>query len=377
MKEKVSIIVPVYNAAPYLERCMASLLGQTYHNTEILLVDDGSTDGSGVLCDGFAAAYRNVKVFHMPNEGVSAARNRGLEECGGEYLTFVDADDVLEERALEVLIRMMKDENGDVAGCGYFEFCGDGDWNENRKENGEEKGIGKRIGKRTGKRTETRAAKKTEDAAGAADAERDGTRTEVLCGMEFAEHGILHSDTRCWSKLYRRESVGNLRFDTGLTIGEDMLFLLDLAIQGKTFVRSSYRGYGYFVNGNGAMLRGFQESYMDQTVCWQRALEKIGAQTGGKEDAACLVSRAESILVVSAMLVAGKLAALPGKARRKYKQYGEQCLALVKKYGKKPEVFRQLDRGYRIKVRVYGRVPGAYMVLYRLRCVRKRLAGNG
>lgn len=208
-------------------------------------------------------------------------------------------------------------------------------------------------------------------AAVAQDACRDGMRTEELCGMEFVKHGILHSDTRCWSKLYRRGSVGNLRFDTGLTIGEDMLFLLDLAMQGRTFVRSDYQGYGYFVNGNGAMLRGFQDSYMDQTVCWQRALEKIGAQTDGKEDAACLVSRVESILVVSAMLVAGKLAALSGKERRKYRQYGEQCLALVKKYGKKPEVFRQLDRGYRIKVRVYGRAPGVYMVLYRLRGVWK------
>ena len=362
MKEKVSIIVPVYNAAPYLGRCMASLLGQTYQNTEILLVDDGSTDGSGVLCDGFAESYRNVNVFHTSNAGVSAARNRGLEECGGEYLTFVDADDVLEEHALEVLVRMMEEKNGDVAGCGYFEFRGDG-WKENGKESGKE------SGNKSGNKSGIKSGKKRGHAAVAQDACRDGMRTEELCGMEFVKHGILHSDTRCWSKLYRRGSVGNLRFDTGLTIGEDMLFLLDLAMH--TFVRSGYQGYGYFVNGNGAMLRGFQDSYMDQTVCWQRALEKIGAQTDGEEDAACLVSRAESILVVSAMLVAGKMAALSGKERRKYRQYGEQCLALVKKYGKKPEVFGQLDRGYRIKVRVYGRAPGVYMVLYRLRGVWK------
>ena len=94
MEETVSIIVPVYNAAPYLERCVDSLLGQTYRNTEILLLDDGSADGSGQICDRYARCHENVKVFHMPNAGVSAARNRGLQECGGKYLTFVDADDV-------------------------------------------------------------------------------------------------------------------------------------------------------------------------------------------------------------------------------------------------------------------------------------------
>lgn len=345
MEEKVSIIVPVYNAAPYLGRCMDSLLGQTYPNTEILLVDDGSTDASGGICDGFAHTHSNVRVFHTPNAGVSAARNRGMEECRGEYLTFVDADDVLADGALEALVRMMEEENGDVAGCGYFEFRGGGcDWNgKGHREEGTETGKGRR-------------------------------EAEVLRGMEFVEHGILRSDTRCWSKLYRKGGVGGLRFDTGLTIGEDMLFLLDLALQGKTFVRNGYQGYGYFVNENGAMRKKFQESYMDQIVCWQKASEKIGvgikaeAESGpaAKEDRDGLISRTEGILAVSAMLVVGKLAVLPGKERRKNMRYGEQCLALVKKYGKKPEVLRQLDRGYRMKVRLYGFAPGMYMVLYRL-----------
>ena len=346
-KKMVSIIVPVYNAALYLERCMASLLGQTYGNTEILLIDDGSTDGSGGICDDFAGRYGKVRVFHTSNAGVSSARNLGLEECGGTYLTFVDADDVLAEDMLEHLVRMIEEENGDVAGCGYFEF---------------------RVEERNKEKTADKEYAQPPGTGGL----RPGTgglrpKVEVLCGMEFAEHGILRSDTRCWSKLYRRESVGSLRFDTGLTIGEDMLFLLDLAMQGKQFIRSGYQGYGYYVNENGAMLRGFKDSYMDQITCWQRALEKIeGLERLGKVKAG-LTERAEAILVISAMLVVGKLALLSGKERKGKAQFGEQCYAVVKKYGGKRGVFRELDRGYRIKVRVYERAPEVYMVLYRLR----------
>ncbi len=344
-KKMVSIIVPVYNAALYLERCMASLLGQTYGNTEILLIDDGSTDGSGRICDDFAGRYGKVRVFHTSNEGVSSARNLGLEECGGTYLTFVDADDVLAEDMLEHLVCMIEEENGDVAGCGYFEF-----------------------------RVKERNKEKTADEEYTQPPGTGGLRpeVEVLCGMEFAEHGILRSDTRCWSKLYRRESVGSLRFDTGLTIGEDMLFLLDLAMQGKQFIRSGYQGYGYYVNESGAMLRGFKDSYMDQITCWQRALEKIeGLESLGKVKAG-LTERAEAILVISAMLVVGKLALLSGKERKGKAQFGEQCYAVVKKYGGKQGVFRELDKGYRIKVRVYERAPEVYMVLYRLRTKWKK-----
>lgn len=328
MEETVSIIVPVYNAAPYLERCVDSLLRQTYRNTEILLLDDGSADGSGQICDRYARCHENVKVFHMPNAGVSAARNRGLQECGGKYLTFVDADDVPAGDMVEYLVGMAEKTGCDVAGCGYFEFG----------ENGREctEGIGGQI-----------------------EGGKEEWDVERLSGSEFVERGILRSDTRCWSKLYRRESVGMLRFDTGLTIGEDMLFLLELAMQGKGFCRGNYKGYGYFVNEAGAMRRGFKDSYMDQIVCWQKALERIGKLGVGR-----LTERTEAILLISVMLVVGKLAQLPGKEMREKAEAGEYCLALVREYGRKRGVFRELDGGYRIKVRVFGCAPKVYMVLY-------------
>ena len=103
----VSVIVPVYNVEAYLARCVASLRGQTYPDLEIILVDDGSADGSGLLCDSFAREDPRIRVIHQPNAGVSAARNAGLEAASGAYVCFVDGDDwAVETMAAEAAAAM-------------------------------------------------------------------------------------------------------------------------------------------------------------------------------------------------------------------------------------------------------------------------------
>lgn len=92
---KISVIVPVYNAEKYLRRCVGSILAQTFTDFELLLVDDGSTDASGAICDEYASADARVRVFHKPNGGVSSARNLGLDNARGEWIAFADADDYL------------------------------------------------------------------------------------------------------------------------------------------------------------------------------------------------------------------------------------------------------------------------------------------
>lgn len=101
--DKVSIIVPVYNAYREIDRCIQSILSQTYDNLELLLIDDGSTDGSGQKCDYYAQKDTRVKVYHKPNAGVSAARNLGLANATGEWILFVDADDYIEYNHLSLL----------------------------------------------------------------------------------------------------------------------------------------------------------------------------------------------------------------------------------------------------------------------------------
>ena len=101
---KISVIVPVYNAEKWLRRCVDSILAQTYTDFELLLIDDGSKDGSGAICDEYAATDPRVRTFHKPNGGVSSARNLGLDNASGEYITFVDADDWIESEYLAALI---------------------------------------------------------------------------------------------------------------------------------------------------------------------------------------------------------------------------------------------------------------------------------
>lgn len=101
----VSVIVPVYNVECYLEECLSSLLAQTYRNIEIILVDDGSTDGSGALCDSLAHTDSRIRVLHKQNGGLSDARNRGLREASGEWISFVDSDDWVSPVFIEALLR--------------------------------------------------------------------------------------------------------------------------------------------------------------------------------------------------------------------------------------------------------------------------------
>lgn len=116
----ISIIVPVYNVKDYLEKCLQSICVQTYKNLEIILIDDGSSDGSGELCDLFAQRDGRIKVIHQTNAGQSAARNRGLAVAQGEFLGFVDSDDWIEPDMYEFLYHLLKENGADISICSHY-----------------------------------------------------------------------------------------------------------------------------------------------------------------------------------------------------------------------------------------------------------------
>ena len=111
MGEKISVIVPVYNVEAYLERCVESILHQTYTNFELILINDGSTDSSGQICDDLADQYENIKVYHIENAGVSNARNVGIQLATGAWITFVDSDDFVTNDYLATLASAVEGEN--------------------------------------------------------------------------------------------------------------------------------------------------------------------------------------------------------------------------------------------------------------------------
>lgn len=115
--ELVSIIVPVYNVEKYLDKCVESLIKQTYSNIEIILIDDGATDNSGIMCDKWAREDKRVKVIHTENRGLSAARNVGIENSLGKFLGFVDSDDWVEPEMIEILMNNMLICNADISSC--------------------------------------------------------------------------------------------------------------------------------------------------------------------------------------------------------------------------------------------------------------------
>lgn len=190
-KSLISVIVPVYNVEQYLRPCLDSLLGQTYRELEILLIDDGSPDGSGAICDEYAEKDGRIRVFHTENRGVSAARNLGLKEAKGDYIGFVDSDDWIEPEMYELLTRNLEETGSDVSICGIYY--------ENLK-----------LGKK---------------AFSAETVFRDGEILEALMAKKITVH--------IWNKLYRRKVLDHVSFPEGIVF-EDEYFIFDAMDSAET-----------------------------------------------------------------------------------------------------------------------------------------------
>ena len=209
----ISVIVPVYNVEAYLHRCIDSILNQSYKDFELILVDDGSEDHSGEICDEYGK-YENVKVIHQTNHGVSAARNAGLEQSRGEYILFVDADDWLAEDALEKMIHAFYDESIDMVICSSYTAM--------EKEDHSFEYI-------DGITWDYNAPHKVED-----------KYREVL-----AKTGTL------WNKLLKKETIGNVRFHPEMTYGEDCVFVSEFLVNCNGIIILPDQLYYYYRNRKG------------------------------------------------------------------------------------------------------------------------------
>jgi len=117
---KISVVVPIYNAEKYIEKCIESIINQTYKKIEILLINDGSTDNSKSICEMYAKKDNRIKILNQKNGGVSKARKNGIKHSNGQYITFVDADDYIDKEMYEIMIKKIESEKCDIVECGYI-----------------------------------------------------------------------------------------------------------------------------------------------------------------------------------------------------------------------------------------------------------------
>ena len=214
MDEKlVSVIIPAYNIEDYIGRCLDSIISQTYKNLEIIVVDDGSRDHTGEILDNYAKKDRRIKVIHKEKGGVSSARNKGIEVAEGDYIGFIDGDDLIEPEMYKILVDLLEEENADIAHCGYqMVFPDRVDYYHN-------------TGKKKIQTTE------------------EGLK-DLLSG-EIIEPGLVN-------KLYKKELIKNCRLDETVKINEDLLMNYQLFKLSQKSVYYDITPYSYMIRSSSA-----------------------------------------------------------------------------------------------------------------------------
>lgn len=222
-EDLISIIVPVYKVEKYLKRCLDSIINQTYTNLEIILVDDGSPDNSGKICDEYALKDNRITVIHKENGGVSSARNTGLNSSTGKWISFVDSDDWIDENYFSTMMRNINDDV-DVIICSY-----------NRVVNEKYEQI------------------------------RYFYKTKSLNNYEYLNN-VLNPQSGfgfCHMKLYRKKVIHEINFNENLKVGEDALFNLKISSNIKKAIFIPDTLYNYRINSE-SVVKKFDIEYVQK-----------------------------------------------------------------------------------------------------------------
>jgi len=241
MNPLISIIVPVYKVEDYLEKCIKSILAQSLTNLELILIDDGSPDKCGEICDSYADKDSRINVVHKRNEGLSAARNTGLDIAKGKYIGFIDSDDWIDSNMYETLLALLVDNNADIAQCEFIKSYNE----EEIIDNSEKKNF------------------------------EIFNNVESLVNL-YNEKAI--STVVIWNKLYKRSLFENIRFPKG-KIHEDEFTTHKLLYKSKKLVYTDKTFYYYRQNPTSIMNSKFNKKRLDILDAMQERLEfaeKIG-----------------------------------------------------------------------------------------------------
>lgn len=282
---EISIIVPVYNVEKYLEKCVDSILAQTFRDFEVVLVDDGATDSSGKLCDQLCEKDARIRVIHKENGGLSSARNAGIENARGNYLAFIDSDDYIDPGMMEELYRNIVNEDADLSVCGMFDCY-----------YGKEPKIHEPF-------------------------------YQVMDPKEAIDIAFTgdFSAISSVNKLYKSSVMKDIRFPVG-KIYEDAFICVDVFLACKKIVLTSKQYYYYYHRENSITTMSFSKKKFDTIAAYQHNYQLI------KEHYPELIEIAAGRLFWAHMLVLDQL--LNAENRKDFKEQEDQIVGFLKKHRK-------------------------------------------
>lgn len=237
MGEKISVIVPVYNVEAYLERCVESILQQTYAHFELILINDGSTDSSGQICDHLASQYENIKVYHIENAGVSNARNMGIQLATGSWVTFIDSDDFVTQDYLATLVSAVEGLNVGFVIAPLHHI---------------KNGIVTDLPSHSGK-------------------------TELWSTEETMKELLMTTRTSFFpvAKLFKRDLLADEKFNTNYHLAEDALFLTELLLKTRCSCVFIDKPVYYYDHREGSATTSVNRYVFDTIEVYQQIIAQV------------------------------------------------------------------------------------------------------
>lgn len=288
--EIISVIIPIYNVEKYLDKCIRSVVEQTYKNLEIILVDDGSPDQCGTICDKWAEKDKRIRVIHKTNGGLSDARNAGLNAAIGSYIGFVDGDDYIHPQMYQKLYEKLKEYSADLAICGYDKVDEHSD------------GIIRNV----------------------------RLPSEGLIGKTDAIMNICYKGTFVvvWNKLYKRKLFNDLRFIYG-KVSEDLFIMYELFHKCARIVSVSENYYYYVQTPNSIMRREKTVSHLDVVEGYYRML--LFCQSNNYPDLLQIIS---ARMIAKYIEYKEKIKIILPNEEQRFREIRKMVLYGVTKYGK-------------------------------------------
>lgn len=321
MADLVTVVVPVYNVEEYLEACLDSIIAQSYYNLEVILVDDGSTDISGKICDQYAKKDGRIIVLHQKNAGVSVARNRGIDVASGRYIMFVDADDLLLSESVECLLEILKNSDAECAMGSLRTFLRDGDTEE--------------ASHLSGKNSTCVTV----------------SATDAICSMLYERS--VHGGP--FPKLYLLDAVKHIRFPEDIKYAEDLQYNYHAFRALKRVTLTDRAVYWYRMREGGAMASGFSHSRIDGLIATKRVFDDALGKAK-IEDAAASRYFMEAVYIGICI-----------KSRKIFRKEYQKCVQVMKRFSSRVCRDKNVKGKHRVLALIAVVSPGLLFGLFTLK----------